>query len=68
MKHTKAEQRQILLAMSEEERRGLQVKVCPRCGGTGHYSYNPMYGTMCFKCEGIGFVRDRRLKRKEGAK
>lgn len=54
--------------MSEEERRGLQVKVCPRCGGTGHYSYNPMYGTMCFKCEGIGFVRDRRLKRKEGAK
>ncbi len=25
---------------------------CSRCGGTGHYSYNAMDGTICFKCRG----------------
>lgn len=65
---TKAEQRQALLAMSEEQRRAICVKTCPRCGGTGHYSYNPMYGTMCFKCEGVGFVRDLRLRKKKETK
>lgn len=25
---------------------------CDRCGGTGEYSFNPMYGTRCFKCGG----------------
>ena len=27
---------------------------CPRCGGSGHYSYNPMDGTVCFQCRGSG--------------
>ena len=27
---------------------------CPRCGGSGHYSYNPMDGTTCFQCRGSG--------------
>jgi len=27
---------------------------CTRCGGTGHYSYCQMYGTVCFKCHGDG--------------
>lgn len=27
---------------------------CPRCGGSGHYSYNPMDGTVCFQCRGRG--------------
>ena len=27
---------------------------CPRCGGSGQYSYNPMYGTVCFQCRGSG--------------
>lgn len=27
---------------------------CSRCGGSGHYSYNRMYGTTCFKCNGRG--------------
>lgn len=27
---------------------------CPRCGGSGHYSYNPMDGTICFSCRGSG--------------
>jgi hypothetical protein len=25
---------------------------CNRCDGSGHYSFNRMYGTRCFKCEG----------------
>ncbi len=29
-------------------------EVCGRCGGSGHYSYCPMYGTTCFKCMGCG--------------
>ena len=28
---------------------------CGRCGGTGHYSYNPMSGTRCFKCGGAKY-------------
>lgn len=30
---------------------GLTVP-CSRCGGTGHYSFNQMDGTRCFKCRG----------------
>ena len=26
--------------------------VCSRCGGTGHYSYNEVNGSKCFKCRG----------------
>jgi uncharacterized protein YeaC (DUF1315 family) len=26
---------------------------CPRCGGSGHYSYNAITGTTCFKCDGF---------------
>lgn len=28
------------------------AKPCGRCGGSGKYSFNLMYGTMCFGCEG----------------
>lgn len=41
----------------ENEKGKLYIKVkgtCPRCGGSGHYSYNPMDGTRCFKCGGTG--------------
>jgi hypothetical protein len=27
-------------------------ETCSRCGGSGHYSFCPMYGTKCFKCSG----------------
>jgi hypothetical protein len=27
---------------------------CSRCGGCGHYSYNQMTGSTCFKCQGSG--------------
>lgn len=29
---------------------------CPRCGGSGHYSYNSMDGTMCYGCRGSGIL------------
>lgn len=29
---------------------------CNRCGGSGHYSYNQMTGTICFGCNGKKFV------------
>lgn len=29
---------------------------CPRCGGSGHYSYNQMDGTMCYGCRGTGIA------------
>ena len=27
---------------------------CKRCGGSGNYSYNPLHGTTCFRCNGSG--------------
>lgn len=27
---------------------------CDRCGGSGHYSFNPTNGTTCFGCNGSG--------------
>lgn len=29
---------------------------CKRCGGSGHYSYNPMDGSVCFGCRGTGYT------------
>ena len=29
---------------------------CSRCGGCGEYSFNPLYGKRCFKCEGRGVI------------
>lgn len=43
----------------ENEKGRLYVKVkgtCPRCGGSGHYSYNTMDGTRCYGCGGSGSV------------
>ncbi|GHV06463.1 hypothetical protein FACS1894217_05190 [Clostridia bacterium] len=28
------------------------IQTCSRCGGSGHYSYNQIDGTRCFKCGG----------------
>lgn len=37
-----------------------ETETCSRCGGTGHYSYNPMHGTICFKCHGSGLQYTKR--------
>lgn len=41
----------------ENEKGRLYVRVkgaCPRCAGTGHYSYNQLDGTVCYGCNGSG--------------
>lgn len=39
----------------KEGRKYVRVKgACSRCGGSGHYAYNPMDGTRCFRCSGSG--------------
>lgn len=30
------------------------VRDCSRCGGSGHFSYNQIHGTMCYGCNGRG--------------
>ena len=43
----------------KNEKGRLYVKIkmpCPRCGATGHYSYNQMDGTRCYGCMGSKFV------------
>jgi hypothetical protein len=34
--------------------RTFESKPCTRCGGSGHYSYNALDGTMCYGCRGKG--------------
>lgn len=44
---------------ANKERRmkmALETKTCNRCGGSGHYSYHMMHGTVCFKCDGKGII------------
>lgn len=31
-----------------------ETEHCGRCGGTGHYSYNQVDGTVCYGCGGSG--------------
>ena len=48
---------QIVSEPFENEKGRLFVKVkgvCPRCSGSGHYSYNQMDGTRCYGCNGSG--------------
>ena len=54
---SRTELRAKLLAMTEGARMAENIHVCPRCGGSGHYSYNPIDKTRCYGCNGIGFVR-----------
>lgn len=42
---------------NENGRRVVKIRYnCPRCGGSGHYSYNSLDGTMCYGCRGTGKV------------
>lgn len=29
---------------------------CPRCGGSGSYSFNQIHGTKCYGCDGLGTI------------
>ena len=37
-----------------------ETKTCSRCGGSGHYSFNLMHGTMCYGCNGKGIQFTKR--------
>src|SRR5215467_1087703 len=37
-----------------------ESEICSRCGGSGHYSYCQMWGTICFKCKGRKRVYTKR--------
>lgn len=39
---------------------GFECQVCPRCSGTGQYSYNQIDGSRCFKCGGAKIVLTKR--------
>ena len=42
---------------NEQGRLYVKVRgVCPRCGGSGHFSYNQMDGTRCYGCQGTGIA------------
>lgn len=33
-----------------------ETETCTRCGGCGEYSFNMMYGSTCFRCNGKGWT------------
>ena len=37
-----------------------ESKECSRCGGSGHFSFNLMHGTMCYGCHGTGVQYTKR--------
>lgn len=39
---------------TDAKRISYEREPCTRCGGSGHYSYNRIDGTTCFKCRGTG--------------
>ena len=39
-----------------------ETECCTRCSGGGHYSYNQITGTICFKCGGSGLQYTKRGK------
>ena len=40
--------------------KNFETEACSRCGGSGHYSYNQINGTTCFKCSGAGKTYTKR--------
>lgn len=57
----------------ETERVNAEGKVwvdCGRCGGSGHYAYNPMNGTVCFGCRGAkgGWQSAERIAKRQRAR
>lgn len=39
-----------------------ETTVCSRCGGSGHYSFSLIHGTMCYGCNGSGVKFTKRGK------
>lgn len=41
---------------------GFPLDECSRCGTTGHYSFNQITGSKCFRCGGSGYTIQKRAK------
>jgi len=57
MKMKVYEVRRILSSLSDVKVKEKGYKKCPRCSGSGNYSYNSLHGTTCYKCNGLGYVK-----------
>lgn len=57
MKMKISQARKILSKMTVKQRAEKGYKTCSRCGGSGNHSYNPIHGSTCFKCNGLGYVK-----------
>lgn len=55
------------LTESQEELAQVSEK-CPRCGGSGNYSYNALHGTVCYGCQGKGWVPKKAKSKKRHKK
>lgn len=49
--------RKFLSTLSKDELKKRGYKVCSRCGGSGNHSYNPIDGSTCFGCNGLGYIK-----------
>ena len=56
--------RKILTKMTTEQQKEKGYKVCSRCGGTGNHSYNPINGSTCFACNGLGYIKIKEENKK----
>ena len=43
-----------------ENKLGFEIETCSRCGGSGHFSYNQIDGSRCFKCGGAKVTYTKR--------
>jgi hypothetical protein len=46
--------------ITENKKFIFEEQCCTRCGGGGKYSFNLMYGDVCFKCNGKGRTLTKR--------
>lgn len=55
---TTTTQKTTAYAMTDKD--GFETQTCGRCGGSGHFSYCPGRGTVCFDCNGRKIVLSKR--------
>ena len=54
--------RKILATKTPAQLKEKGYKICSRCGGSGNHSYNPIHGSTCFKCNGLGYIKIEKVQ------